>query len=59
MTQTALPLEPTQSLPLREAYDRTRSIRNKYTFEQAMSRPVLALTLRLYAEAILRERQQA
>ena len=59
MTQTALPLEIKPALPLREAYERTHTIKSRMTYEQAMSRPVLAMVLRLYAEAIAKKRNQA
>lgn len=58
MTPQALPLEPVEPLPLREAYERTSTINTRYSFEQAMSRPVLALVLRLYAEAIVKQRSK-
>lgn len=54
MTQDALPLEPVKPLPLREAYRRA-GYENKYTFDQAMQQPALAMTLRLYAEVIAKE----
>lgn len=58
MTQAGLPLEEVPTLPLREAYERTHTIKERMSYEQAMSRPVLAMVLRLYAEAIQRKRNQ-
>lgn len=59
MTQEGLPLEILPPLPLREAYERTHTIKSRMTFEQAMSRPVLAMVLRLYAEAIAKRRKES
>lgn len=57
MTQEALDFDQAEKNRLREAYERTPSIRNRYTFEQAISLKGLAIALRLYAEAIGREKQ--
>lgn len=58
MTAQQLPLDQTAMLPLRQAYEQTPSIRNRYTFAQVTSgKPEyrgLFLSLRLHAEALAR-----
>lgn len=54
MIKTPLPLPNAAIPPLREAYERTATIRSKYSLEQALTIPALAICLRLYAEAIRR-----
>lgn len=54
MTQDALPLEPVAPPPLREAYERTHSIKQRMTLEQALTVKRYEICLRCYAEAIAR-----
>jgi hypothetical protein len=54
VNQPALELVPVPVPPLRLAYERT-SLRDRFTYQQAMSRPVLALCLRNTAQAIQRK----
>lgn len=57
MTQAALPLEQPPAVPLREAYERTETIKRRMTFEQALTVKPIAIALRCYAEAITKERK--
>lgn len=56
MTQTALPLSEPLAVPLREAYERTDSIKQRMTFEQALTVKPIAIALRCYAEAMMKRK---
>lgn len=58
MTQTALPLSEPQAAPLREAYNRTPSIRARYTLDQALTVRAYEICLRCFAEALAKRAAQ-
>lgn len=57
MSPQQLPLDAGDLLPLHEAFQRT-ALNERYTFEQAMSRPLIAWCLRNLAVAICKKRSE-
>lgn len=57
MTQTALPLAGTTLPPIRQAFDASTLRDQGYTFEQAISIPLVRKALQAHARAITEPRK--